>query len=120
LQLILPLSTWIMKGLFRGPAPNLERAALVDGCTRLQAIRKIIMPVARRAWWRPASSAFSWLERVHLRAHPHQHAAIADHPGDHRGLSRPAPLLRLRADVRGQRARHLPPVLLASSSSATS
>jgi multiple sugar transport system permease protein len=46
-SLILPLSTWIMKGYFEGLPPNLERAALVDGCTRLQAIRKIIMPVAR-------------------------------------------------------------------------
>jgi multiple sugar transport system permease protein len=46
-SLILPLSTWIMKGFFEGLPPNLERAALVDGCTRWQAIRKIIMPVAK-------------------------------------------------------------------------
>ncbi|HET6518322.1 MAG TPA: ABC transporter permease subunit [Geminicoccaceae bacterium] len=46
-SLILPLSTWIMKGYFEGLPPNLEKAALVDGCTRLQAIRRIIMPVAR-------------------------------------------------------------------------
>jgi multiple sugar transport system permease protein len=46
-SLILPLSTWIMKGYFEGLPPNLERAALVDGCTRWQAIWKIIMPVAR-------------------------------------------------------------------------
>jgi multiple sugar transport system permease protein len=36
-----------MKGYFEGLPPNLERAALVDGCTRWQAIRKIVMPVAR-------------------------------------------------------------------------
>jgi multiple sugar transport system permease protein len=46
-SLILPLSTWIMRGYFEGLPPNLEKAALVDGCTRLQAIRKVIMPVAR-------------------------------------------------------------------------
>jgi multiple sugar transport system permease protein len=46
-SLILPLSIWIMKGYFEGLPPNLERAALVDGCTRLQAIRKVIMPVAK-------------------------------------------------------------------------
>ena len=45
--LILPLSTWIMRGYFEGLPPNLEKAALVDGCTRMQAIRKVIMPVAR-------------------------------------------------------------------------
>ncbi|HRY24163.1 MAG: ABC transporter permease subunit [Geminicoccaceae bacterium] len=46
-SLILPLSTWIMKGYFEGLPPNLERAALVDGCTRLEAIIKIILPVAK-------------------------------------------------------------------------
>jgi multiple sugar transport system permease protein len=46
-SLILPLSTWIMKGYFDGMPPNLERAGLVDGCTRLQMIRKIVLPVAR-------------------------------------------------------------------------
>ena len=46
-SLILPLSTWMMKSYFEGLPPNLERAALVDGCTRLKAIWKIIMPVAR-------------------------------------------------------------------------
>ncbi|MFO1060522.1 MAG: ABC transporter permease subunit [Dongiaceae bacterium] len=46
-SLILPLCIWIMKGYFDGLPANLEKAALVDGCTRFQAIRKIIMPVAR-------------------------------------------------------------------------
>ena len=46
-SLILPLCIWIMKGYFDGLPPNLEKAALVDGCTRFQAIRKIVMPVAR-------------------------------------------------------------------------
>jgi len=46
-SLILPLSTWMMKGYFDGMPPNLERAGLVDGCTRFQMIRKIVLPVAR-------------------------------------------------------------------------
>jgi multiple sugar transport system permease protein len=46
-SLILPLCTWMMKGYFEGLPPNLERAALVDGCTRLRVIWKIIVPVAR-------------------------------------------------------------------------
>ena len=46
-SLILPLSVWMMKGYFDGMPPNLERAGLVDGCTRLQMIRKIVLPVAR-------------------------------------------------------------------------
>jgi multiple sugar transport system permease protein len=46
-SLILPLSTWIMKGYFDGMPPNIERAGLVDGCTRFQMIRKIVLPLAR-------------------------------------------------------------------------
>jgi multiple sugar transport system permease protein len=46
-SLILPLSTWMMRSYFEGMPPNLEKAALVDGCTRLQMIRKIVLPVAR-------------------------------------------------------------------------
>jgi multiple sugar transport system permease protein len=46
-SLILPLAVWMMKGYLDGLPPNLENAALVDGCTRLQAIRKIVLPVAR-------------------------------------------------------------------------
>ncbi len=46
-SLILPLSIWMMKGYFDSLPPNLEKAALVDGCTRMQAIWRIVLPVAR-------------------------------------------------------------------------
>jgi multiple sugar transport system permease protein len=46
-SIILPLAIWMMKGYFDGLPPNLEKAALVDGCTRLEAIRKVVLPVAR-------------------------------------------------------------------------
>lgn len=46
-SLILPLSTWIMKGYFEGLPPTLEQAARVDGCTRLGAIWRIVLPIAR-------------------------------------------------------------------------
>jgi multiple sugar transport system substrate-binding protein len=46
-SLILPLSTWIMRGYFEGMPPTLEKAALVDGCTRFRAILKVVLPVAR-------------------------------------------------------------------------
>jgi len=46
-SLILPLSTWMMKGYFDNLPPNLEKAARVDGCTRLQTIWRIVLPVAR-------------------------------------------------------------------------
>lgn len=45
-SLILPLAIWIMRGYFETLPPNLEKAALVDGCSRFQAFRKIVVPVA--------------------------------------------------------------------------
>jgi len=44
---ILPLTVWIMKGYFETLPTTLERAALVDGCSRLGAFLRIIVPVAR-------------------------------------------------------------------------
>lgn len=44
---ILPLTVWIMKGYFETLPTSLERAALVDGCSRLGAFLKVIVPVAR-------------------------------------------------------------------------
>ena len=94
-----------MKGYFDGLPPNLEKAALVDGCTRFQAIRKIVLPVARPGIVAAGIFCFlvSWNEFIFaliLTGTPQG----ADHPGDHRRLPRPAPLLRLRPDVRRQRA----------------
>jgi len=43
----LPLGIWIMKGFFDGIPWDVEMSALVDGCTRLQAWWKVIMPNVR-------------------------------------------------------------------------
>lgn len=40
----LPLGIWVMKGFFDGIPWDVEMSALVDGCTRLQAWWKVIMP----------------------------------------------------------------------------
>ena len=65
-SLILPLSTWIMKGYFEGMPVTLEQAARVDGCTRLQAIRRIVLPIARPGIVATAIFCFlvSWNEFV--------------------------------------------------------
>lgn len=42
----LPISTWLLKSFFEQIPPDLEEAALVDGATRLQALRKVVVPVA--------------------------------------------------------------------------
>jgi ABC-type glycerol-3-phosphate transport system permease component len=41
-----PLAVWILRGFFRGIPEELEQAALVDGCTRFQAMRKVVLPLA--------------------------------------------------------------------------
>ncbi|WP_066893386.1 carbohydrate ABC transporter permease [Clostridium nigeriense] len=41
----LPMSVWLLYGYIDGISKNLEEAAMIDGCTRLQSIKKIIMPI---------------------------------------------------------------------------
>lgn len=42
----IPLVLWIMKTYFETIPSNLERAAAVDGCNRLQALYKVVLPLA--------------------------------------------------------------------------
>ena len=42
----LPISTWLLKNFFDQIPTELEDAALVDGATRLQTLRKVVIPVA--------------------------------------------------------------------------
>jgi multiple sugar transport system permease protein len=42
----LPFSIWMLKGYFTTIPTELEHAALIDGCTRLQALYKVILPLA--------------------------------------------------------------------------
>ncbi len=43
---IIPFSTWMMKGYFDSIPTTLEEAARIDGCSRLEAVRKVILPLA--------------------------------------------------------------------------
>ncbi|MGK5534119.1 carbohydrate ABC transporter permease [Streptomyces sp. URMC 129] len=42
----LPLAVWLLTAFFRQMPQELEHAAMVDGCTRGQAFRRIILPLA--------------------------------------------------------------------------
>jgi len=44
---LLPLCVWMMKGFFDAVPPDLEDAARVDGCTRLEALYRIVLPLVR-------------------------------------------------------------------------
>jgi multiple sugar transport system permease protein len=43
---LIPFSTWLLMGYFRGIPRELEEAALVDGATRIQAMIRIVIPLA--------------------------------------------------------------------------
>ncbi|MGH3205699.1 MAG: carbohydrate ABC transporter permease [Streptosporangiaceae bacterium] len=42
----LPISTWLLKNFFQQIPSELEDAALTDGATRLQTLRRVVIPVA--------------------------------------------------------------------------
>jgi multiple sugar transport system permease protein len=44
---LLPLCIWMMKGFFDALPPDLEDAARIDGCTRLTAFWRIVLPLVR-------------------------------------------------------------------------
>jgi multiple sugar transport system permease protein len=43
---LVPFSTWLLMGYFRTIPKEIEECALVDGCTRIQALLRIVLPVA--------------------------------------------------------------------------
>ena len=61
---MLPFSIIMLKGFIRTIPPTLEEAAMIDGCTKLQAIFKIIVPVCSSGIFATAMYAFmiSWEE----------------------------------------------------------
>jgi multiple sugar transport system permease protein len=65
----LPLSIWLLKGFFDNIPPELERAARIDGATRFQAFRLIVMPLSSPGIIATAIYAFilGWNEYVYAR-----------------------------------------------------
>jgi multiple sugar transport system permease protein len=43
----LPLATWVLHNYFASMPIGLEEAALIDGASRLQVLRRIVLPLAR-------------------------------------------------------------------------
>lgn len=64
LTFALPFSIWMLRGYFANIPADLEEAAMVDGSTRLQALRHIILPLAAPALAATATFAFinAWNE----------------------------------------------------------
>ncbi|GDY28966.1 carbohydrate ABC transporter permease [Gandjariella thermophila] len=64
LSFALPLAVWNLTTFFRQMPEELEQAAMVDGCTRGQAFRKVIIPLAAPGMFTTAIITFivAWNE----------------------------------------------------------
>lgn len=60
----LPFAIWLLKGFFKEIPKEIEEAALVDGCSRLQSLTKIMIPICIPGIIATAviSFIFSWNE----------------------------------------------------------
>ncbi|MBN2324832.1 MAG: carbohydrate ABC transporter permease [Spirochaetes bacterium] len=47
LAFTVPVGVWMLRGFFKNIPYNLEEAAMVDGCTRLTAFIRVVLPLAR-------------------------------------------------------------------------
>ncbi|HHY58238.1 MAG TPA: carbohydrate ABC transporter permease [Chloroflexi bacterium] len=45
-SLIMPFAIWILRSYFQTIPADLEDAAMIDGCTRLQALARVILPIS--------------------------------------------------------------------------
>jgi multiple sugar transport system permease protein len=64
---LIPFCTWLLIGYFKGIPRELEESALVDGATRLQAMVRIVIPLALPGILSAAMFAFtlSWNEYLY-------------------------------------------------------
>jgi multiple sugar transport system permease protein len=54
----LPYVIWVMRGFVEDISPELEQSALIDGCTRWQALHRVVLPMARAGLLATAVFAF--------------------------------------------------------------
>ena len=67
--LIIPFTTWMLKGYFDTIPRELEQAAMVDGCSSLGAMFRVILPVSAPGLAATALYAFvlSWADYAYAR-----------------------------------------------------
>ncbi|MFN8524966.1 MAG: carbohydrate ABC transporter permease [Chloroflexota bacterium] len=46
LSFSIPFATWLLMGYFRGIPPDLEEQAMIDGCSRIGAMLRVLLPIA--------------------------------------------------------------------------
>ncbi|WP_296664708.1 carbohydrate ABC transporter permease [Demequina sp.] len=60
LAMVVPFTTWMLRGFVAGVPVDLEEAAMIDGCTRLGAFRRITFPLLAPGL--VASGVFAFLQ----------------------------------------------------------
>lgn len=55
----IPFTVWLLMGFFKNVPFEIEEAALVDGCTRLQAVLRVVLPISRAGLAAAAMFAFA-------------------------------------------------------------
>lgn len=67
--LIIPFTTWMLKGYFDTIPKELEQAAMVDGCTPISAMVRVVLPISAPGLAATALYAFvlSWSEYAYAR-----------------------------------------------------
>lgn len=67
--LIIPFTTWMLKGYFDTIPKELEQAAMVDGCSPMGAMVRVVLPVATPGLAATALYAFvlSWADYAYAR-----------------------------------------------------
>ena len=56
---ILPFCLWLLRGFFGGIPDEIEEAALIDGCTKLQAFWRVLLPLTAPGV--VAAAMFAWI-----------------------------------------------------------
>lgn len=64
-----PFATWMMKGFFDAIPREIDDAAAIDGCSRLQTLRHVVLPIARPGLTAAAIYLFivAWADFVFAR-----------------------------------------------------
>ena len=76
MSFILPLVVWLMRGYFAAIPAELEDAAQIDGCTRLGALVRVVLPLSGPGLFSVAVVAFiaAWNEYLYAFIYTNIHA----------------------------------------------
>jgi multiple sugar transport system permease protein len=55
----IPFCTWLLMGFFKSIPPDVEEAAMIDGCSRLGALVRVVMPISMAGIFTAMTFAFT-------------------------------------------------------------